>query len=38
MAVEKLAGKTNLVATKVLASPQGDPTFLPYRRDSLPVD
>lgn len=27
MAVEKLAGKTKLVATKVLASPQGIPPF-----------
>src|SRR5213078_4321224 len=27
MAVEKLAGKTKLVATKVVASPQGTPHF-----------
>jgi uncharacterized protein (TIGR02118 family) len=27
MAVEKLGGKTKLVATKVLASPQGTPPF-----------
>jgi uncharacterized protein (TIGR02118 family) len=27
MAVEKLVGKTKLVATKVLASPQGIPPF-----------
>ncbi len=27
MAVEKLAGKTKFVATKVLASPQGTPPF-----------
>jgi len=27
MAVEKLAGKTKFVATKVLASPQGRPAF-----------
>ena len=27
MAVEKLAGKTKLVATKVVASPQGTPPF-----------
>lgn len=27
MAVEKLAGKTKLVATKVIASPQGTPPF-----------
>jgi len=27
MAVEKLAGKTKLVATKVVASPQGRPAF-----------
>jgi len=27
MAVEKLAGKTKLVATRVLASPQGRPAF-----------
>ncbi|WP_337287427.1 EthD family reductase [Candidatus Methylomirabilis sp.] len=27
MAVEKLVGKTKLVATKVLASPQGTPPF-----------
>jgi uncharacterized protein (TIGR02118 family) len=27
MAVEKLVGKTRLVATKVLASPQGTPPF-----------
>lgn len=27
MAVEKLSGKTRIVATKVLQSPQGDPLF-----------
>jgi len=27
MAVEKLAGKTKIVATKITASPQGDPPF-----------
>ena len=27
MAVEKLAGKTKLVATKVIGSPQGTPPF-----------
>lgn len=27
MAVEKLAGKTKLVASKVIGSPQGDPPF-----------
>jgi hypothetical protein len=27
MAVEKLVGKTKLVATKILASPQGTPPF-----------
>jgi uncharacterized protein (TIGR02118 family) len=27
MAVERLAGKTKIVATKITASPQGDPPF-----------
>ncbi len=27
MAVEKLAGKTKLIATKVVGSPQGEPAF-----------
>jgi hypothetical protein len=32
MAVEKLAGKTKIVATKVLGSPQGAPACLPSHR------
>jgi len=31
MAVEKLVGKTKIVATKIAASPQGTPPFLPDR-------
>ena len=27
MAVEKLAGKTEIVATRILGSPQGEPAF-----------
>ena len=38
LAVAKLEGKTKIVATKVLASPQGTPSFLSHRRDSFPVD
>ena len=37
MAVEKIVGKTKIVASKVLASPQGRPAFLPRRRGSLPL-
>ena len=36
MAVEKLAGKTNLVATKVLASPQGIPPFYRFAEIHFP--
>ena len=37
MAVEKLSGKTKLVATKVVATPDGTRPDLPDRRDSFPV-
>jgi hypothetical protein len=38
LAVAKLGGKTKIVATKVLASPQGYPSFLPHCGDSFLVD
>jgi hypothetical protein len=37
MALEKLAGKTKIVASKVVASPQGTPGFLPHRGGPLPL-
>jgi hypothetical protein len=37
MAVDKLAGKTKIVATKVLGSPQGMPAFHPYCGDPFPL-
>lgn len=38
LAVARLAGKTKMVATKVLASPQGTPPFYGNRRGLLSVD
>jgi hypothetical protein len=38
MAVEKLGGKTKIVATKVLASPQGKPPFYRIVEGPFPVD
>jgi hypothetical protein len=37
MAVDKLAGKTKFIATKIVATPDGHPSLLPNRRGLFPI-